>query len=304
MPSASTDTSRTKFLESFEPYRSEDDERRQSIRGTAEALPSTKRISIETDAEEWAGFGSDVQIEDDFEYDSSTEEGVPFEDDTPIHKPDVVVFPGYGSKASESPSKRMQGKAFMSSRISKLKDETQDQRTDGTTDPVDEEDDEPNDVLLHRLVHTQLLSGSLNPELGLTSAQRKKALEGRILELAGSSKLGQGEKTVRAQERNKASKPVREGMLKKQKQRREKLVQEAKDMGNYHPVFKKIFRDPLEKNTKRKRERGLRMGVGSYGGGVLRISKRERETLQGGRTDSQSQGPRHRKKQEQAFHKT
>lgn len=84
-----------------------------------------------------------------------------------------------------------------------------------------------NDALLHRLVHTQLLSGSLNPELNLTSAQRKKALEGRVLELAGSSKLGQGEKIVRAKERDKASKRIREGMLEKQKQRREKLLQEV-----------------------------------------------------------------------------
>lgn len=84
-----------------------------------------------------------------------------------------------------------------------------------------------NDALLHRLVHTQLLSGSLRPELSLTSAQRKKAMEGRILELSMSSKLGQGEKMVRAQERDKASKRVRDGLLDKQKQRREKLVQEV-----------------------------------------------------------------------------
>ena len=84
-----------------------------------------------------------------------------------------------------------------------------------------------NDALLHRLVHTQLLSGSLNPELRLTSAQRKKAMEGRFLELAGNSKLGQGEKVVRAQERDKASKRVREGLLEKQKQRRQKMIQEV-----------------------------------------------------------------------------
>jgi hypothetical protein len=84
-----------------------------------------------------------------------------------------------------------------------------------------------NDALLHRLVHTQLLSGSLNPELGLTSAQRKKAMEGRVLELAGNSKLGRGEKMVRAQERDKAAKRVREGLLEKQKQRREKMIQEV-----------------------------------------------------------------------------
>jgi len=47
------------------------------------------------------------------------------------------------------------------------------------------------------------------------------------LELAGNSKLGQGEKNVHAKERDKASKRVREGMLEKQKQRREKLKQEV-----------------------------------------------------------------------------
>ena len=52
-------------------------------------------------------------------------------------------------------------------------------------------------------------------------------MEGRILELAGNSKLGQGEKSVRAQERDKASKRVREGLLEKQKQRREKMIQEV-----------------------------------------------------------------------------
>src|ERR1700679_4311555 len=94
-----------------------------------------------------------------------------------------------------------------------------------------------NDALLHRLVHTKLLSGSLKPELGLTSAQRKKAMEGRILELSGSSKLGQGEKRVRAQERDKASKRVREGMLEKQKQRREKLVQEVTVSHLFHGLL-------------------------------------------------------------------
>jgi hypothetical protein len=84
-----------------------------------------------------------------------------------------------------------------------------------------------NDALLHRLVHTQLLSGSLRPELSLASGQRKKAMEGRIMELSGGSKLGLGEKMVRAQERDKASKRVRDGLLDKQKQRREKQVQEV-----------------------------------------------------------------------------
>jgi len=101
---------------------------------------------------------------------------------------------------------------------------------------------------------------------------------------------------VRAQERDKASKRVREGLLEKQKQRREKVIQEAKDMGNYHPAFKKVFQDPLEKNVKRNRERGLRMGVGSYGGGVLKLGKREVKFVQGRSMSGQLRGRRHPKK--------
>lgn len=67
-------------------------------------------------------------------------------------------------------------------------------------------------------------------------------------------------------------------------------------MGNYHPTFKKLFQDPLEKSSKRNRERGLRMGVGSYGGGMLRLRKREIESVQGRPTSSRPRGRPHRKK--------
>ena len=84
-----------------------------------------------------------------------------------------------------------------------------------------------NDALLHRLVHTQLLSGSLNPDLNLKPAQRKKALEGRVLEAAGKAKLGKGEAIVRQSERNRAAKRVRDGLMEKQKERHEKKVEEV-----------------------------------------------------------------------------
>lgn len=95
-----------------------------------------------------------------------------------------------------------------------------------------------NDALLHRLVHTRILSGSLNPELGLTSAQRKKALAGRVLEATGKVKLGKGEGAVRAAERNKAAKRVREGMVTKQKERNEKQLEEVSLLEcTPHPVL-------------------------------------------------------------------
>ena len=46
-----------------------------------------------------------------------------------------------------------------------------------------------NDALLHRLVHTQLLSGPTNPGLDMKPAQQRKALAGRVIELAEGAKV-------------------------------------------------------------------------------------------------------------------
>jgi hypothetical protein len=79
---------------------------------------------------------------------------------TSAHKPDVVIFSGTGPKTSEPLSKKLQGKAFMvrsfllsyylnltlprlkSSKVSKLRDETQEQKGKDTADATDDEDDE------------------------------------------------------------------------------------------------------------------------------------------------------------------
>ena len=63
-----------------------------------------------------------------------------------------------------------------------------------------------NDAILHKLVHTKLLSGSLSTELDLTPSERQKALAGRVLELAGKAKLGRGEKLVQEAEKKQSIK--------------------------------------------------------------------------------------------------
>jgi hypothetical protein len=73
------------------------------------------------------------------------------------------------------------------------------------------------------------LSGSLNSELELTPAQRKKALAGRVLEVSGDVKLGKGENVVRETERNKAAKRVREGLLSKKKETEKRELEEVCD---------------------------------------------------------------------------
>ena len=81
--------------------------------------------------------------------------------------------------------------------------------------------------MLHKLVYTKLLSGSMTTELDLTPAKRRKALAGRVLELAGDAKLGKGERLVRDAEKNKAAKRVREGISSKQKERRVQELEEV-----------------------------------------------------------------------------
>jgi hypothetical protein len=93
-----------------------------------------------------------------------------------------------------------------------------------------------NDAILHQLVHTKLLSGSLNPELNMSPAQRRKALAGRVLELSGVERLGKGERAVREKERNKAAKHIREGIAEKQKARGKQQLEEVSYflLGNGH----------------------------------------------------------------------
>ncbi|KAF5363667.1 hypothetical protein D9756_000703 [Leucocoprinus leucothites] len=176
-------------------------------------------------------------------------------------------------------------KAFMSSKVSKLRgDGTLSSQQSKKKTPQEEEEDRTNaenDALLHRLVHTQLLSGSLNPELNMTPAHRRKALAGRVMELAEGAKLGKGEKVVRESERNKAGKRVREGLAQKQRKQERQDLEKAKDLGNYHPTLKKLFEAPGNP-VSRSKARGLKMGVGKFRGGVLQLSKQEIASVAGG----------------------
>ncbi|KAF5393684.1 hypothetical protein D9757_000104 [Collybiopsis confluens] len=179
-------------------------------------------------------------------------------------------------------STKAQPKAFMSSKISKLRDDTtRELNQSSTKDDAIERYNRQNDALLHNLVHTRLLSGSLNPELDLTPAQRRKALSGRVLELNGEAKLGRGERSVRTAEHNKASKRVREGLVQKQKERKANKLEESKNLGNYHPKLKRLFEDDSEGAKAKKRTRGLKMGVGDFRSGMLRLSRQEIDSVQG-----------------------
>lgn len=84
-----------------------------------------------------------------------------------------------------------------------------------------------NDALLHRLIHTKLLSGPFASETDVSPAKRRKAFSGRIIEVAGQAKLGKGESAVRSSETNRAAKKVRDGLLAKQRERNAKALEEV-----------------------------------------------------------------------------
>ncbi|KAL5487940.1 hypothetical protein ACEPAI_6048 [Sanghuangporus weigelae] len=209
-------------------------------------------------------------------------------------QPEVVVFSG-GTQSTGTKMSQSQAKSFMSSKVSKLRQEVNEVGTNEIGDDDSELEGErtnvQNDKLLHKLVHTQLLSGSLNHELNLTPAQRRKALDGRVMEIAGTAKLGKGESVVRQEERKKAAKKVRMGLERKVEERRRKAVEEAKDLGNYHRSIKHLFEaDEKKRSDRRKRERGLKLGVGKFSGGVLKLSRDDIASVRGNARPTRGRG--------------
>ncbi|KAJ7591141.1 hypothetical protein C8J56DRAFT_1135900 [Mycena floridula] len=249
----------------------------QSFPSSSHKRKRTPTPSPQPESEsEWEGIVSDEEEE--------VVEGNSQKSAEDIVPSNVTVFSQFPTKsARHDPQSKAQKKAFMSSKISKVQKDVPGS-SEKPDDPQDEEDERnhaQNDALLHRLVHTKLLSGSLNPELDLSPAKRRKALAGRVLELSGNAKLGRGESSVRVGERNKASKRVREGLLEKEQQRKKTQLEEAKNLGNYHPTLKSLYDDSTA--APRKRQRGLKMGVGKFSGGMLKLSKKEIEDIQGPR---------------------
>ncbi|KAI5124726.1 hypothetical protein M0805_005363 [Coniferiporia weirii] len=260
------------------------------------------------DDDEWCGFGSSTDApfnESDSADDSSNgvEEDKDDEfrsDQPPTKQPEVVVFSAMSNPVHPRISK-LQAKSFMSSKVSKLREdmiiEGSEKAPGDDENCVEERTNLQNDALLYKLVHTQLLSGSLNPDLGLTPAQRRKALEGRVLELAAGAKLGKGESVVRQEERQKASKRVRMGLQRKVEEKKSMTLEKAKDLGNYHHSIKHLFEASSDgQPDRRKRERGLKLGVGRFSRGILKLSKDDVAPLQRNRDAGRGGRPTQKRK--------
>ncbi|KAL1721807.1 hypothetical protein EV715DRAFT_261955, partial [Schizophyllum commune] len=256
----------------------------------------------EEEWEEWHGIGGGEDAEGDDEDveeegsegdDDEDEEGSGDEDinddEFTSAQPTVVTF----TDPSASAPMKAPSKAFMSSKVSKLRTggpiaSTSRHASKADEDADDEHTNAQNDALLHRLVHTQLL----DPNLSSSSkpSARRTALLGRLHELASASgasgkstlkqsRPGMGSKVIKTTERNAHAKAVREGLQRKQKELAARKVEEAKELGTYHPSLKRALgatdEELVGKEGVRRRERGLKMGVGKFKGGVLRLGRED-----------------------------
>ncbi|KAF9058090.1 hypothetical protein BJ165DRAFT_1521404 [Panaeolus papilionaceus] len=260
----------------------------------ARKSPTPDEEDEDEDEDEWTGINQSIDSDEDSGSEDDEEDRSDFEhtDDEftgeTTKAANVVVF------SENIPKKTMddkaQRKAFMSSKVSKLisgpsQPSTSQSRSKTAAEEEDDKTNAQNDALLHKLVHTKLLSGSLNPELDIDGAKKRKALAGRVLEISGSAKLGKGEKSVREAERAKASKNVREGLARKQQQRNKQELEEAKNLGNYHPTLKKMF-EASSAGPSRKRQKGLKLGVGTFQGGVLKLRKSDVSSVMPGQSST------------------
>ena len=65
---------------------------------------------------------------------------------------------------------------------------------------------------------------------------------------------------------------------------------QAKHLGNYHPTLKKVYEASGSTSVPRKREKGLKMGVGRFSNGSLKLSQDDVNMAMGSRKDSSSRG--------------
>ncbi|KZT62401.1 hypothetical protein CALCODRAFT_490234 [Calocera cornea HHB12733] len=278
------------FLQSFpasaNPMRGIKRKRDAPIDSHASSPESSTLSQSDVEGEEWQGFPGDEDDNDQTTLGASKsdERRTDRSDAERLGKAPVVVDFSHTVRLQQKVGTVRLDKTFMSSKVSKVRKDTStsaDTKVAPGEDAEQQISDLRNDAELHRLIHTQLLSGSLDPMMDLKPSQKRKAMAGRVLEAAGKVKLGVGENDVRKEERNKAAKRIREGINRKEKERAHRDLEEAKQLGNYHPTIKRLFAASSQSSETGKRARGIGSGVGRFVGGALKLSQTEIASVQG-----------------------
>ncbi|KAG9045150.1 hypothetical protein FS837_006949 [Tulasnella sp. UAMH 9824] len=239
--------------------------------------------SLEEEDEEWGGLDS----EDDappFEERAGRSKHVISESKvkaTVQPASNVVVFSEPRGSASSSISKR-DAKALMSSKVSRIHSTSgadDDQPT--TADAEQEQSLNLKDKELFRLLHTRLLAGTTNSAVHQTNGERRRALQGRVIELAGGAKVGHGLKVLHHQYKVHQPKRTRDVIEKKEKATDAARKAEFEENGIFHKDNKKSLFLQVRKHKAKPRLNGINEGIGKYKDGTLTLSKADIVSITG-----------------------
>ncbi|KAH7103741.1 hypothetical protein BKA62DRAFT_749034 [Auriculariales sp. MPI-PUGE-AT-0066] len=279
------------FMQSFSPTPSSGSLPRKRKRGQFPVETPTKhRLQEKVDDDEWQGISTHAgdelndpatqsEDESDDESDAVIERDQSLREPEAAKAPRVVVFNG------QSSSSREMLPAIDLPSCHETKEDEEEEQTEKTN--------RRNDIELHELIQTGLLTGTIDAGGPQRPADKRQQLVGRAMELAGNVKRGKGQKSLQSTELKRAPQFIRDGMSAKKAQRTAQQLEEAKNVGNYHPMIKHLLKGDDEKKRDRKRERGLGMGVGKFVGGTLKLTSRDLAKV---RSPSSSGGGKHKGK--------
>ncbi|KIO33950.1 hypothetical protein M407DRAFT_3705 [Tulasnella calospora MUT 4182] len=253
--------------------------------------------SLEEADEEWCGLDSEDEVPSIKERarrpKRASESGVKV---TPDPASNVVVFSEPRGSVSTSISKR-DAKALMSSKVSKIHS-TPGADDDQPTEADGEQEQSLNlkDKELFRLLHTRLLAGTTSSAVHQTNGERRRALQGRVIELAGGAKVGHGLKVLHHQYKVHQPKRTRDVIEKKEQATDAARKAEFEENGIFHKDNKKSLFLQVRKHKTKPRLGGIGEGIGKYKDGTLTLSKAEIASITGTSSGGGSKKGRDRKR--------
>ncbi|KAI9494006.1 hypothetical protein BDB00DRAFT_340920 [Zychaea mexicana] len=191
--------------------------------------------------------------------------------------PDVVVFDD-SALSKQTISDRADRKAFMSSKISKAETLSNGKEPKKMTEKEqqDEEENKQRDFELNQLLATSKLLEDYQKD-EMTGKERRKHMMDK-LENLGVKKSGNPNMPL----------AMHKGMQEKKREREQKRMQEAMNMGLYDKSLKHLYTSSTSKKKERNRDPGITNGIGRMKGGTLIIGKQDIARVQRQGTKSSS----------------
>ncbi|KAJ2959372.1 hypothetical protein NQZ79_g5151 [Umbelopsis isabellina] len=189
--------------------------------------------------------------------------------DTNNKGPQVVVFSDSTSKKTVTGTSKAEYKAFMSSKVSKM-EAPPPPPPKSVKELEEEEENQAHDRELKELLATsKLLEEYVSPcmykELEEMTGKERRRHNMNKLETLG----------VKKSKALKMPIQMRLGMDQKQKEREQKKLQEAKDIGLYDKSLKHLYAAAVKPKDNKPRDKGITSGIGKMRGSTLTLSKNE-----------------------------